>query len=177
MADTTGANWILDLHEDELLDIARNPEQSGKNDVIDAEAEIRLWSIGATLRRAGGEETIDHLGEQLLPKAIDGDVLYFLWPDYWERLKDEFKIFICTSDKKYADLRKKLASNADKSQTAIVSAIAVGMAAQFGVVAGLLVPFVALCLVVLARTGKEAFCATLKWNTPLGESLKSKPKG
>ncbi|OQS34103.1 hypothetical protein B0T40_16040 [Chromobacterium haemolyticum] len=148
--------------------------------MFDTDTEMQLSQIGALLRSAGGKESIDSFGKSFLPLAIDGfddfSSRNLECTDYWGNLKAEFMMLICTSNKKYADLRKKLASNADKSQTAIVSAIAAGMATQFGVVAGLLVPFVALCLVVLARTGKEAFCATVKWETPLGETLNPEPK-
>ena len=143
-------SWISDLSEDELFKLIL----SGKIIIGDH------------------SQTIDNLGNKLLPKAIDGDIMYAHWPDYWEQLKKEFILLICTKDKKYSSLRKKLSTSADKSQTAIVSTIAAAMAASFGVAMGILVPFCAMILLALLRIGKEAFCATLNLNTPLIENTK-----
>jgi len=74
-------------------------------------------------------------------------------------LKEEFRKLLCTSDKKYLSLRKKLSTNSNKAYTTVVSAIAAAMASQFGVVAGVLMPFCALVLVAILKLGKEAFCA------------------
>jgi hypothetical protein len=76
-------------------------------------------------------------------------------------MKDEFKLLICTDDARYADLRKKIESSGDKSQTAIVAMIAAGVAAYVGVAAGVLVPFCALLLLASVRVGKNAYCAGL----------------
>lgn len=113
------------------------------------------------------EATIEQLGNELLPRAIDGEVMYATWPSYWAQLKAEIRILVCTREKKYEQLRKKLANSADKSQMTVVSLIAAAMATQFGVAAGVLVPFCALCLVVLVRIGKEAYCSASKWDMPL----------
>lgn len=163
--------WLKELQEDELLDIVSNPERNMES--LTPDIKFGLLSTGHIFHKIDSSEMIDKIGNKFLPEAIDGPVSYAFWPDYWERLKDELKIFICTTDKKYADLRKKLTASAEKSQIAIVSTIAAAMAAQFGVLAGVLVPFVAMCLIVLARTGKEAFCSTLKWNTPLNPKAES----
>lgn len=79
-------------------------------------------------------------------------------PPYWSRLKNEFRILLCTKDKRYADLRKKLEANARKSQLALVSIVAAAMGHYVGVAAGILVPFCALCLIAFLRMGREAFC-------------------
>lgn len=113
------------------------------------------------------KDSIDTIGNATLPRAIDGPVMYAFWPDYWEQLKREFKILLCTADKKYARLRKELNAAAKKSQTAVVSMIAAAMASTFGVVAGVLVPFCALCLVAVAKLGREAFCAGNQLAIPL----------
>jgi hypothetical protein len=156
-------SWLSALDEDELIAMVRRPDLAAKPE----SARDNGLLLGIALSRADPKESIDKLGNGLLPIAIDGHVSYFAWPDYWQRLKNEFKIFVCTNDKKYSSLKKSLSTSADKSQTTIVATIAAGMAAQFGVVAGVLVPFVAMCLIVLIRLGKEAFCAASKWSTPL----------
>jgi hypothetical protein len=157
------AHWADALDADALYQLATDPAQVPLG-ADESDAAARLAWVMHDMQPGA---PIDELGTQLLPRAIDGDAMYAFWPDYWEKLKHEFRVLVCTADKRYADLRKKLAASADKAQTAVVSAIAAAMAAQFGVVAGVLVPFVALCLIVLARTGREAFCATGDWNQPL----------
>jgi hypothetical protein len=133
-------------------------------------------SLHGVLIHIDPTKTIDEIGGSQLPIAVDGLVSYAFWPDYWPRLKKEFAVFMCTKDEKYVALRQKLSSTTGKSQTAIVSTISAAMAAQFGVVAGVLVPFVTMCLVVVARTGLEAFCSYAKWDTPL-KGVKSRGAG
>ena len=100
--------------------------------------------------------TIDQMGDHFLPETIDGAVFnYAVRPKYWEQLKQEFKKLLCTSDKKYSSLRKDLS----EGTKTIVSSIAAVMATQFGVVAGVLMPFCALLLIAALKLGKEAFCA------------------
>jgi hypothetical protein len=110
--------------------------------------------------------SIEEMGNLALPRAIDGSsILYASWPEYWSRLKAEFRLLICTADPKYKKLRQQLSVAQKKSQTAIVSTIAAAMASEFGVVAGVLVPFCALCLIAAIRLGKEAFCTTARLET------------
>lgn len=80
-------------------------------------------------------------------------------PNYWELVKREFHVFLCTRNKKYAKLRSQLTKASHPTQTAVVATIAAAVAASLGVVAGAIVPLVALCLLALLRVGKEAFCA------------------
>ena len=104
--------------------------------------------------------TIEEMGNRLLPEIVDGEgVSYAAWPKYWEQFKNEFMKLICTSDKKYQSLRKELLTAANKSHTTIVSSIAAVMASQFGVTAGVLVPFCALLLIAIIKVGIETFCA------------------
>nr|VFK13152.1 MAG: hypothetical protein BECKLFY1418C_GA0070996_100280 [Candidatus Kentron sp. LFY] len=102
-----------------------------------------------------------------LPKAIGGERFCAFWPDYWQELKFELKIFLCSKDQKYAELRKKLSNRADRSEKTIVAIIAAEVAMELGVAAGALVPFVAMCLVVAVRIGWEAFCNSQNWDMPL----------
>src|SRR6266702_5105724 len=81
---------------------------------------------------------------------------------YWSALKQEFVLLVCTDDKKYKDLRVRI--DRGTNSTALVSAIAVGISAHMGIAAGILTPFCALCLIALARMGKEAFCRRDFWN-------------
>ncbi len=176
MSEKRDLHWASNLHEDELLKIIVDFGRVPRFEAVDTESRLSLEHTATALRDSNREETIDNLGDRLIPIAMSGGGFGGCFcSDYWRMLKNEFRVLICTSDEKYADLRRNLSSSAAKSQTAIVSAIAAAMASQFGVVAGVLVPFVALCLVVLVRTGKEAFCTTLEWNTPLCPKAESNP--
>jgi hypothetical protein len=166
MSERIAGDWADSLNIEELYQLATNPER-----ILVDRTDINTHShLAWVMREMHQFSTIDELGTELMPRAIDGDAMYAFWPDYWEKLKHEFKLLICTVDERYAELRAKLTASANKTQTGVVSSIAAAMAAQFGVIAGLLVPFVALCLIVLARVGKEAFCSTMEWTTPLKAS-------
>ncbi len=96
---------------------------------------------------------------------------------YWDNLKREMQIFLCTDDKKFADIKSKLARASTKSETAIVSLVAAGVAGSLGVAAGALVPVCALLLLVVVKVGKEAFCQSLELPTYVVEAaVKSKAK-
>jgi hypothetical protein len=139
MKSDKAESWISELSYDYLLQIVESDRNLNQYDLTKA--------------------PIDGIGNSALPVAIDGPVFYAVWPAYWQKLKDEFRLLLCTKDKKYSTVRKELGSAAKKSQTTIVSLVAATMATQFGVVAGVLVPFCALCLIAVSRLGKEAFCA------------------
>src|SRR6266478_8191864 len=125
---------------------------------LSGEGLLRLVEQNPQLAENLNEGTpIDVLGYVCLPPSIDGEVQYFVHPRYWYQLKEEFRLLICTQDKKYDALRKQLTTTEDKSQIGIVSTIAAAMARQFGVVADVVVPFCALCLIAVVRLGKEPF--------------------
>lgn len=86
---------------------------------------------------------------------------------YWLRLEEEFNLLICTKDKKYAELRKKIEREGGKSNTAIVGLISAAVAGTVGVAWGALVPFVALLLLALVRMGSNAYCASVTFDIPV----------
>jgi hypothetical protein len=86
-------SWLSALDEDELIAMVRRPDLAAKPE----SARDNGLLLGIALSRADPKESIDKLGNGLLPIAIDGHVSYFGWPDYWQRLKDELKIIVCTS--------------------------------------------------------------------------------
>ena len=88
-------------------------------------------------------------------------------PGFWDALIGEMKLLLCGKDKKYADLRRKLNGLGTKSNTVITSTIAVAVAGHLGEPVGLLTPFVAKVLLVVARLGREAFCASHPFDTDL----------
>jgi putative SOS response-associated peptidase YedK len=90
---------------------------------------------------------------------------------FWKRFKEEFRIFACTDDKKYADLRQKLKRMQGKSQLVVTSAVAGVMAAHLGVVAATaLTPLCAICFLVILRLGREAFCSGAPITLKLGDA-------
>lgn len=126
-------------------------------DIIISQADLCAIIIREFKLAEDSTASIEELGKQLPLRAHPG-VAFAVTPPYWARLKDEFRLFLCTNNKPYADLRKQFAKNAQRSQTIVVSTIAAAMAPTLGVAAGVLVPFCALCLLALARMGTEAFC-------------------
>jgi hypothetical protein len=111
------------------------------------------------------EFTLDDLGELLSAAASQGSGQWHASsPPYWESLKAEFRLMLCSADSKYDGLREQFSSWGTKSQTAIVSSIAATMATYIGIAAGILVPFCALCLVAFLKLGKEAFCSAKQWD-------------
>ena len=77
---------------------------------------------------------------------------------YWEFVKAEMHVFLCTDDKKYKALWKQIADLQKKSTTAIVGIVATFLGASVGAPATLLAGFVAVCLYGVVKIGKEAYC-------------------
>ncbi|MBW2739254.1 MAG: hypothetical protein JRE64_10505 [Deltaproteobacteria bacterium] len=80
---------------------------------------------------------------------------------YWDTVKKEFHLFLCTDDSKYSDLRKSLQSKGSKSVTVTISTISAALANYVGVVAGVMVPMIALCLYAALKIGLYAYCNLL----------------
>jgi len=108
--------------------------------------------------------TIDEIGNKYLPRRIDGETLYNYWPTYWKDFKKEFRKFICSKDKKYLPLKKKLSSSSKETKVVLISIISAAFSKHLGILAGILVPFCAMCLLLVARIGIEAFCSDDKYN-------------
>ena len=79
---------------------------------------------------------------------------------FWEAVKVEFRILICTEDEKYSDLRKKLALESQKGTKSAVALISASVGSILGVKATLLVGFCAVVLYGVLKVGKEAYCST-----------------
>jgi hypothetical protein len=78
---------------------------------------------------------------------------------YWKRVRTEMHILLCTNDPKYKTLRAQLFKQGSTTQTVIVGQISVAVGATLGIMAGAIVPFIALCLIGLLQVGKEAYCS------------------
>lgn len=77
---------------------------------------------------------------------------------YWDYVKVEMQVFLCTNDKKYTALWKQLKSSASQSTTVIVGIIATFLGESIGAAGTLLTGFVAVCLFAAIKLGKEAYC-------------------
>jgi hypothetical protein len=105
--------------------------------------------IPLSIDQTSSVEFVGHQMNSLKLKYIDTS---------WERLKHEFHLLICTNDKKYRTLRKKINASEHNSEIAVVGMISAAVAAQVGPLAGALIPFCAICLTAVVKLGKEAFC-------------------
>ena len=77
---------------------------------------------------------------------------------YWESVKTEMHLFLCTDDKRYKKLWARIDGLENKGTAALVSVIATFLGASIGAPATLLAGFVAVCLYGMTKLGKEAYC-------------------
>jgi hypothetical protein len=111
------------------------------------------------------ELTIEQIGERYGPLDVTRGAAA------WPLLKNEFRILMCTNDKKYASIRKEFSKAGSKTQLAIVSSIAAAVGASLGVVLGSLVPFCAICFIAVLKMGKEAFCHSYSLDVKVGPTV------
>ena len=79
---------------------------------------------------------------------------------YWEAVKNEVRILICTDDQKYLKLREQLTLESEKGTKSIVAILSAFIGSVLGVEATLLTGFCAVSLYAISKVGKEAYCAT-----------------
>ncbi|MEP6872576.1 MAG: hypothetical protein ABI939_12110 [Anaerolineaceae bacterium] len=77
---------------------------------------------------------------------------------YWHAVKTEMHLFLCTDDKRYRELWKRIDAVEGKGTTALVGVIATFLTATVGAPATLIAGFVAVCLYGIGKVGKEAYC-------------------
>jgi hypothetical protein len=77
---------------------------------------------------------------------------------YWEFVRDEMRIFLCTDDKRYRELWKRINALEKNAKTSLVPVIAAFLGQQIGAPATLLAGFVAVCLYAAAKLGTYAYC-------------------
>ena len=78
--------------------------------------------------------------------------------EWWPKVKYEFHVFLCTDDKKYENLRKKLADSGGTTSATILSTISAAIGSSLGFEAGAITGLVAVCIYGLIKIGKEAYC-------------------
>lgn len=163
--DVPETAFLSSLTVDELYRIATENSNDTRDhlDFLDKPRGSRGFILNIS-----PEFTIEEVGAQ-----IDGEYkLSFEWaPEYWQALKKEFRILLCTNDKKYQKLRRNLAKSHDKAQLAIVSTISAAVASSVGVIAGALVPVCAMLLIAVLKLGKEAFCRVEVLDVKVGPEL------
>ncbi len=108
----------------------------------------------------------------LMPQYVEPGKQHLIDPPYWQRLKREFTIIVCTDDPKYEDIRQKLTSGGTDAKAVVVAVISAALGAELGFTAGAVAPFCILCLIALAGVGREALCSGEEWGVvePEGES-------
>jgi hypothetical protein len=81
----------------------------------------------------------------------------------WNSFKKEFRLLVCTKDKKYKDVRAQIAKLAgQKGQLAVMSAVASSIAVYVGVLAStVLTPLCAICFLAGSKIGREILCKRL----------------
>jgi hypothetical protein len=84
---------------------------------------------------------------------------------FWEAFKVEFKLFLCTKNRKYQKLRREIAATVaeskDKAQPILVSMIAAAIGAKVGTLGVVIAPLVVISLMTVLTIGKEAYCRTV----------------
>lgn len=122
--------------------------------------ELVMWEIGV-LSSAEDVAQFMYRGGPFPPQASAGKLSFEdKRPEkkYWLFVKKEIFVFLCTDDKRYRHLWKKINALENKSTTALVGVIATFLGNSLGVPATLLAGFVAVCLYSFVKVGKEAYC-------------------
>lgn len=105
-------------------------------------------------------------------KYMSGEKLYAVAPEppelnvqsaerFLDRVKREFRCFLCTNDDRYRGVRDKLRVSAGQVEKIVLNTISAALAAYLGVAAGALVGICAIILFIVGKIGKEAYCAVV----------------
>lgn len=108
------------------------------------------------LYRLAVEEGVEVAGLKLGQEA---DVDNAIDLPYWHRVKAETRKLLCTDDKKYAELRRRMTQTKDATEKVGVPAIAAAMTKVVGLEVALITPFISLLLVSIGQVGIAAWCA------------------
>jgi hypothetical protein len=80
---------------------------------------------------------------------------------YWDAFKSEFKIFLCTKDRKYKALRSRVKKLGTAGQVATVAAISDVIAKNVGTTGIVVGTLVVVSLITVLKIGQEAYCKTI----------------
>ena len=92
--------------------------------------------------------------EKLMPLILDERPP----KEYWERVKAEFYLLICTDEPKYEEFRNQLSRMTKRSKLP-VAFFAGAISSQTGVGATLIMGFCAVLLYGVVKVGKETYCS------------------
>lgn len=120
-----------------------------------AEAK-EILKASPDLYRLAIEEGVEVAGLRLGQEA---DVDNAMDLPFWHRVKVETRTLLCTDDKKYDELRRKMTQTKDATEKVGVPAIAAAVASVVGLEVALITPFVSLLLVSIGQVGIAAWCA------------------
>ncbi len=77
---------------------------------------------------------------------------------FLNRVREEFNLFLCTSDSRYASLKRNIVKHTKRSQTVIITMIASAVGSRLGTEVGILTSLIALYFQVVIKIGVEAYC-------------------
>ncbi len=80
---------------------------------------------------------------------------------FWDLVKAEMYLFLCTDDKKYSALRSDVGRHGNKSAASLIAIISAQVGAEINAEAGMLAGFCTLVLYALGKIGKESLCSQL----------------
>lgn len=144
------SNWLSNLDDDELKYMA--PVLFIFDNDAEAAAQY-LYREGYPLPVAGAgekEKYIERSRRELAERPPK---------KYWEQVKTEIRILLCTDDPKYDELRAKLNLAGAKSTEIVVGTISAAVASVLGLEAGIISAFVAVVLHSVLKLGISAYCA------------------
>lgn len=77
---------------------------------------------------------------------------------FWQNVRAEVRLLVCSADPKYKAIRDDLSREKPVVTKVAIGMIAAAVGAALGYAAGLLTPFVLLCLIAMVKVGREAWC-------------------
>lgn len=145
-------HWLVDIDIQDLVALAPPLAVSEINPRFTVEDVVNFLCQGGPLppqamaRKPGQRGALGMLIDERPPKK------------YWDCVKAEVFLLVCTNDKKYAKLRKQLNDSAARAQTPVVWLVASGIAATLGISAAVVAGLCAAALYGIVKVGKEAYC-------------------
>jgi hypothetical protein len=123
-----------------------------------AEEAKKILSADCELYDLAVSEGIEYAGLSL-NRRVEPDVDHAAEPPYWQRVKTEVRKLLCTEDKAYVELRKKMKQTKDAGDRVGVPAITDVVAHYVGLETALITPFVSLLLVSITQISIGAWCS------------------
>jgi hypothetical protein len=152
----------------------RETEAGGVRTVVAAAVVRRLTQESVMLEKLDLEAVRREIDPDLMRVATDHNAVGLLLtersptlrgsadsPSLWARVRDQFRLFLCTDDKRYEELRNAFRKRGREATPALVGLLTGTIAAAVGggVLLTILIPFVALLLYTAATIGVNAYCA------------------